>query len=270
MNSSSQQPGALIAQGRTAEVYAWGEGQILKLYLSWCPANWAEYEARVARAIAQAGIPCPAVGEIVDVRGRCGILYERISGVSMLKDMSLHPWLLLKHARNLASLQAQFASVKVPELVSYREALGRAIGRAPHLTEALREKALARLETLPDGQTLCHGDFHPDNVIISPSGPVVIDWMTAVSGSPWADVARSSMILRIGVKAAGKQQVSPLLKLASGLFHATYLGHFRSLKPDVGGELERWGPVIAAARLDERIELEREALLQEVEAGLAD
>jgi hypothetical protein len=105
-------------------------------------------------------------------------------------------------------------------------------------------------------------------VILSPRGPVVIDWMTAVRGSPWADVARSSMILRIGVKAAGKR-VGPLLRLASGLFHAAYLGHSRSLKPDVGGELGRWGPVIAAARLDERIEPERELLLQEVEAGLA-
>ena len=40
-------------------------------------------------------------------------------------------------------------------------------------------KLLAWLDTLPDGQRFCHGDYHPGNVILTKAGPIVIDWMTA-------------------------------------------------------------------------------------------
>lgn len=264
--NNSPKLSAPIAQGRTAEVYAWGDASVLKLYHTWCPPDWIENEALVARAIAQAGVPSPAVGEIIEVDGRRGIIYERVPGVSMLQDMNAHPWRILEHARSLARLQYQFAQVIVPGLYSYRAGLGHTIRRAPHLGDELRAKVLVLLETLPDGKTLCHGDFHPGNIIISPRGPVVIDWMTAASGSPWADVARSSMILQVGPKAAGKQ-LGPLIQLMAGLYHSAYLAHVRSLRPDPGNELQRWLPVIAAARLDERIEPERDALLKMVVGG---
>ena len=48
--------GPLIGEGRIAEVYAWGEGQALKLFRDWCAPDWVDYEARIARALcAQAG-----------------------------------------------------------------------------------------------------------------------------------------------------------------------------------------------------------------------
>jgi hypothetical protein len=32
------EPGRPIAAGRTAEIYAWDEGQVLKLYRDWFPS----------------------------------------------------------------------------------------------------------------------------------------------------------------------------------------------------------------------------------------
>jgi aminoglycoside phosphotransferase (APT) family kinase protein len=250
-----------IALGRTAEVYDWDGGHILKLYYAWCPPHWVEQEARVAGVIAAAGIPTPAPGDIVDVDGRRGIIYERVTGVSMLDDMRRRPWLLLRHARDLAGLQAQFHHLTISDLRGYHDGLVYSIQHAPYLSAIQRDRALALLETLPNETALCHGDFHPGNVLISGRGPVVIDWMTACLGSPWADVARTSMILTIGVKAAG-DQVSALIRSASGLFHRTYLNRYRSLAPDGQDELQRWLPLIAAARLAEQIEPERAALLQ--------
>jgi hypothetical protein len=255
-----------LALGRTAEVYAWGSDHVLKLYLAWCPPDWVEREAYIARTLVTAGIPTPAVQEVLEVEGRRGIVYERVTGVSMLQDLNQRPWRLFKHARDLAALQAQFQRLTVPGLSAYRAGLAGCIRRAP-LPEPERDGMLALLETLPEAQTLCHGDFHPGNLILSPRGPVVIDWMTACSGSPWADVARTSLLLTIGPKAAGKM-VSPALRLLIGLFHQTYLNHYRTLVPDLRGEFQRWRPIVAAARLDEQIAPEREALLQMVKAGL--
>lgn len=261
--------GSPIAEGRTAELYDWDPDHVLKLYHTWCPPHWVEHEAHVARVIAEAGIPTPAAGDVVEIDGRLGIVYERVTGISMLDDIRQRPWLLLRHARSLADLQAQFRRLTVPGLHAYRASLRHSIGRAPHLPEAQRTQALDLLETLPEGQSLCHGDFHPGNVLISARGPVVIDWMTASLGSPWADVARTSMILTIGVKAAG-DMVSPAIRLLSGLFHRGYLNRYRGLVPDGQAELARWLPVIAAARLDEQIEPERAALLQIVMQNLVD
>lgn len=91
--------------------------------------------------------------------------------------------------------------------------------------------------------------------------------MTASLGSPWADVARSSLLLTVGVKAAG-DMVNPTIRLLSGLFRRVYLNRYRSLVPDRQAELARWQPVIAAARLDEQIEPERSTLLCMVDEGL--
>lgn len=258
-----------IAEGRTAEIYEWNDGYVLKLYREWCPPHWVEHESKVAHAIVEAGIPTPAAGEIVEVNHRRGLVYERVTGISMLQDLNARPWTFLKHARTLAALQAKINQLSIAGLYSYKDGLMHSIQRAHHLTENVRAQVSKLLSTMTDGKSVCHGDFHPGNVLLTERGAVVIDWMTASSGSPWADAARTSMILMIAAKRAGKQ-VSPMVRLLVGLYHRTYLGHYRKLLPDKNNELRRWYPVIAAARLDEQIEPEREALIRMVQAGLTE
>jgi aminoglycoside phosphotransferase (APT) family kinase protein len=255
-----------IAEGRTAEVYAWDAGHVLKLYREWCPPDWVEHEGRVAHAVTEANIPTPAAGEIVEVNGRRGLVYERVSGSSMLEDLNRHPWLMFRHARALAELHVPVNRLSIPGLPSCKGGLGHAIRNAPALPDDLRQRALLALEKLPEGHSLCHGDFHPGNVLLTAQGPIVLDWMTAKSGSPWADLARSSLLLTIGPKGAGNM-ISPALRLAIGLFHRLYLNRYQAIAPDEGGELGRWKAVTAAGRLAEQIEPEREALIEIVRIG---
>src|SRR6266542_5675830 len=100
-------PSTPIAQGRTAEIFVWDDSHVLKLFRDWCPSDWVEYEARIAQAIYEAGIPSPEAGEIIEVNGRRGLIYERLDGISMLDDMNARPWMILKHARSLAELQVK-------------------------------------------------------------------------------------------------------------------------------------------------------------------
>lgn len=256
-------PSKPIAEGRTAEIYPWEDGQVLKLYRDWCPSDWVDYEARIARAVHASGIPSPAAEEIIEVNGRRGLIYERLDGTSMLQDMNAHPWMILKHARTLAELQVKINQQSIEGLPSYRERLEYDIRKVSLLSAEVREKVLALLNGLPEGNKLCHGDYHPGNVLLTPRGPVVIDWMTACCGSPWADLARTDMILSIGAKAAGKQ-VHPLLRLVIRLFARTYRNRYLVLTPDHNHELNRWLPIISAARLNENILPEREALLKTI------
>ena len=48
----------------------------------------------------------------------------------------------------------------------------------------------------PDGDRLCHGDFHPMNILGDVSQPVIIDWPDARRGDPAADVCRSYLLMR--------------------------------------------------------------------------
>jgi phosphotransferase family enzyme len=256
-----------LAEGRTAEIYLWDDRHILKLYRDWCPSDWVEYEAWVAGAIYEARVPSPATGEIVEVNGRRGLIYERIQGISMLQDMNARPWTIWKHARSLAELQMQINQKSITGLPSYKDRLSYDIRNTEHLSTNSRDKILERLEALPDGENICHGDYHPGNVILTEGGPVAIDWMTASAGSPWVDVARTSLILNIGAKRAGRQ-VNPIIRVAIRLYHRTYLNGYHALRPDVKNEMNRWLPVIAAARLNEAILPEREALIKMVQEGL--
>lgn len=252
-----------IAEGRTAIIYSWDDGHILKLFRDWCPSDWVEYEARVARAVHAAGVPSPAVGEIVEIDGRRGLIYERLDGTSMLQDMNLRPWMSLKYARQLAEVQVRIHKRSITGLPSYKDQLSHAIRNTTHLSDDLRGKVLAMLAALPNAQNLCHGDYHPGNILITQRGPVVIDWMTACTGDAWADMARTRVILTIGAKAAGPL-VSPIIRIAIGLYNRMYRNHYNSLVPDTQKQAERWLPVIAAARLNEDIAPEREALLSMV------
>lgn len=256
-----------IAEGRTAVVYSWDDEHILKLYRDWCPSDWVDYEARIARAVHEAGVPSPAAGEIVEINGRRGLIYERLDGMSMLQEMNTRPWMLLKYARRLAELQVQIHRQSIPELPSYKGRLDHDIHNARHLSQDLQEKALAVLAALPDGQSLCHGDYHPGNILITPRGPVVIDWMTACVGVRAADVARTHLLLTIGPKAAGNL-VSPLIKWAIKAYDRMYRDHYHSLVPEAQKQVDRWLPVVAAARLNEDIVPERAALLEVVKGGL--
>lgn len=260
-----------FAQGRTAEIYEWEPGTILKLYRDWCPPDWAERESRAARAVFNAGIQTPDVVDLVELEGRRGIVYQRVDGPSMLQEMGRRPWTLFRYARALAEMQAQYVKLRIPGLMTYRDELWQVIARTEHLPAELRQPVLEQLKTLPEGETLCHGDFHPANVLVTPQGLVIIDWMTARSGSSWADVARTRLLLTIGPKGVGKgdgNQASVVLLMFVGLFFQIYFKRVRELIPDALHECDRWLPVLAAARLEERIAPERSALLELVYSSL--
>jgi uncharacterized protein (TIGR02172 family) len=256
-----------IAFGRTAEIYAWEEGWVLKLFHEGFPKGSVRYEAKLARAVQAAGLPVPAVGEIVEIGDRLGLTYERVEGPSMLEEMSTKPWTLLRSTRLLAELQAgMHGNSTVTGLPSQRQRLEIKIGGAKGLSPELREAVLAALATMPEGEQLCHGDLHPDNVLMTEQGPVLIDWIDATQGRPLADVARSSVIL-MGVGAPGSR-ATWVQKVMAGWYHRIYVRHYFRLRPGGEKEVRAWRPIVAAARMSEGIAEIQDWLLSQVQEGL--
>jgi len=176
--------------------------------------------------------------------------------------MPSQPWTILRYGRRMAELHvAMHSRTLALEIPRQRQRLVEKIESAIALPDGLRGRVLAALAQLPDGDQLCHGDFHPANVMATPQGEVSIDWIDATRGNPLADLARSS-IITLGV-AASAQTTTAVEKLFVRLFHTIYLRHYFALRPAGRVEYGRWLPIVAAARLSENIpELEAWLLAQ--------
>ena len=252
--------GAQIARGRTAEVYAWDDGWVIKLFHPWVSYEAVSCEANLARIAHAAGLPTPAVGELFKINDRVGLAMERVRGASMLQAIKGQPWKTRVYARMLAELHVEMHTRSVTEMPSQRERLISKIRHAKPLPEELRPLLLDALDRLPDGNKLCHGDFHPDNIMLTEKGPVIIDWIDASVGSPAADVARSVILMSGGALPPGSA-LSWLLQAFRGMYHRAYLRHYFHLRPELEAELNGWIPVVAAARLSEGITEDEPRLL---------
>ena len=121
-------------------------------------------EAEIMEHARAHGFRVPSVLEVRDD----ALVLERVDGPTMLAQLRRRPWQLAGHARTLAELHR-------------------------------------RLHAIPfEDERLLHLDFHPDNVLLSGRGPVVIDWANARAGEPALDVAMTWVICATSGGAAGR------------------------------------------------------------------
>ncbi|MEU6440722.1 phosphotransferase [Streptomyces sp. NPDC047046] len=167
-------PGELIGSGRSADVYALGEEWVVRRYRS---ARDTSQEAAVMRRVASYGYPLPAphpgpfaVNEMV---------VRRIAGPTLAHSLMTGGTSAAEGAALLAGLLRRLHRVPAPE-------------------------------GAPAGHRLLHLDLHPENVLLSPTGPVVIDWESAAVGPPGLDWASSALIL---AEASLRLDVAALVEL---------------------------------------------------------
>lgn len=260
--------GQTIGLGRTAEIIAWDNNQVLKLFRKGQTFSAVKEEAKIARAVSDAGLPVPAVCGIVEVRGRHGILYENVDGPSMLKALLSKPDRLTYLASLFAELHAKLHSSKVEKLLSQRQRLEEKIRNAEPLLGNAKQCILEALHQLPDGEMLCHGDFHPDNILMSRKGPIIIDWIDAAKGRPEADIARTLLLLN-------QEQPSYHLDInveevssVRTRFVRIYLERYKQIRLVSSKEIESWQLPVVAARLSEGIKEEESSLLSILSCSL--
>lgn len=228
--------GSLLASGNVAEVFAWGEDQVLKLYK---PASWAKRvafrEAANQAAVEALVLPAPAVHGVVKQSGRWGILSDRVGGTSFAQRMLAQPALVTEHLEALIKLQLQLQKATAPFFADAKQRLASHIGHAPQLRPERKKALIAALRAMPDGEQLCHFDFHPMNVLGPVNSPVVIDWCDACRGTAAADGCRSYVLLEIHAEA----------------FAARYLEDYCKISRFSASELLAWRPFLLAAKLIE-------------------
>lgn len=254
-----------IAEGREAEIFAWDDGTVLRLYRDPGAADRADREMLVLAAVRETLQDVPAPHGRVAHEGRPGIVMERVAGHPVYELIARQPWRTWHLAVLVGRLHAELHAVRAPRsLPATREVLRGRIRAEAAIPDDLRVAALDSLDGLPDGDALCHGDFQADNVLLSPQRAVVIDWGNATRGDPDADLARTALMMRVGSIPPGTPALIRWGSLVGRrAFRRAYLrGYARARRYDPGG-MDRWTLARAVERLADRIPDERAPLLRE-------
>ncbi len=254
-----------LAEGREAEIFSWGERQVLRLYRDPNSRERADREI-LALAAVRSALPCaPAHFGRLDWDGRPGILLERLDGHAIFAEIQRRPWRTWALAKLTGRVHARLNAVRAPaELPDLRQEMARRIEAEASIPDALRASALAELARLPDGDALCHGDFHPENVLLCPAGPSVIDWPNATRGDACADFARTSLMMRVGALPPGTPAlIRRGVGVGRGMFLRLYVAGYAETRRYDDATTRRWQFVRAVDRFADGIPEEREALLRE-------
>ncbi|MET7487311.1 phosphotransferase [Streptomyces sp. NPDC005538] len=151
--------GKLIGSGRTADVYEIDEAWVLRRNRE----DWgdAAAEGAVMEHVRAHGYPVPRVRIGTSRTSRTDLVMERLTGPTMLEAFAA------------GSVGAREAGTVLAALLRQLHAIP---GRRP-------------------GTRVLHLDLHPENVMLTPAGPRVIDWGTAEDGDPGLDWGLSAIIL---------------------------------------------------------------------------
>ncbi|MFI7213347.1 phosphotransferase [Micromonospora maritima] len=147
----------LLGAGRTADVWALPGGRVLRRYRD---GGDVRAEAEVMRHLRRAGFPVPRVHHADGAE----LVLERVPGPTLVEALQAGTVTAHGAARMLADLHD-------------------------------RLHALPALRSTDPGVRLLHLDLHPHNVLLTGTGPVVIDWTDSAEGPPALDRAVTALIL---------------------------------------------------------------------------
>jgi len=202
------EPGRLLASGRDGDIFEFGPGLVLRRAKN---GRVIESEARTIAYARDHGYPVP---KIHDVRaGGTEIVMERIEGPMMMDAMLKKPWRIRAFAHELADLHDRLHTIPAPEW----------------------------LPNVDDGDRLVHLDLHPMNVMITQSGPIVIDWPNAARGTALSDVAVTFVLLTCPEVPASRmvnRAVRPLRVALARTFASRYKGRALDMKLVLAAQLK--------------------------------
>lgn len=257
----------LLARGTSAELLGDGPGRALKLYSADAGETARHTEATALARAAGAGLPVPRVYGRRDLGPRPGLLIEWRTEPTVLRQILRRPARAAGALQAMAQLHRRVHALDGHGLPDQKDALRPVLARAP-LGDSLRRAVTARLDTLPRGSALCHGDIHLGNVLLSDGGLAggglagggladggladgglcILDWEKACQGAPAGDLARTLVLIRHGTFAGPLPR--PLVAAARRWLARRYRAAYQAAGPRLDpAELDGWIAVMTAAKL---------------------
>ena len=176
-----------IAKGANGAVYRYDDETILKTYFAKDALPEIKQERENARKAFVLGINTAIPYGIVRVNDGYGTVTELLNAVSVTKLIRNNPDDMGEAAKYYIDMLKSIHAIKVEdgEVPDMKEtALAWAEFVAPHLPAEQGKKLRALIEAVPKQNTLMHGDYHTNNIMVQNGEPLLIDMDTLCMGHP--------------------------------------------------------------------------------------
>ncbi len=237
--------GEVIARRPGKTIYRDGDRAIKvfdEMYAKSDILNEALNQARVE----ETGLAVPRILEVTKLDGKWAIVSDFIEGETLASLLEKHPEKLNDYMDLFVALQMEVHSKHAPLLTKLKDKMNRKISEST-LDATTRYELHTRLEGMPKHKKVCHGDFNPGNIIITPEGKAyLLDWSHATQGNASADVARTYLLFCL----EGKEDIAEL-----------YLKLFCQKSDTAKQYVQSWLPIVAASQSVKGKPEEKEFLL---------
>ena len=256
----------IIGKGRTASVFR-KEDKAVKIFEQDFPKEYILREYKYAKLASDYTPYAPKVFDFIEEKAY-GIEFEYIEGKTMSDLLKEDSSEVEKYAKLLAELHTEIHHIEL-DFSDKEEFFDWRIPRTPFLSIKQKTDILEYTNSLEHTNHLCHGDFHPGNIIIGEKN-YVIDWMVGSSSNPLSDVCRTSLMLQSPLLwHHPNKEISKEIQMIIEKLHQTYIKHYCQLQGVNIIDINEWMLPIAALRLQEGIELEKEWLIELIEELLS-
>jgi len=182
----------LISDGDKVQVYEC-DGNAVKVFKDpHEPKSVILYEALTHTRVEETGYPrIPTLQEVRNIDGKWAVSYQFIKGKTLADLLRDEPEKADEHLSLMADLQIEINSCRSAKLSRLKDYLKRSIDTLDVIDDVKKYELLTKLEAMPKHVKLCHGDFTPENIIVSDDGVYVVDWLKAKQGNASADIAKT-------------------------------------------------------------------------------
>lgn len=250
----------IIGKGRTATVYEYDEFKVLKLFNAEMPLDSIKKEAEIYKSLEEIDL-APKVFSLDKFEDKYGLIMEKVSGKSMLKCIENHPLKISAFGKQMAKIHYQ--------IHSYNRNLEKSFNDIFDITRFLPEidsnatiiqNYVTQLINIYPETCVCHGDFHPDNIMVGEKD-MVLDWANAYTGHPLSDVAKTNLILSSPFIPDDIKGITlTLLKFIKKKLRKSYLKEYAKLSNFSQTDIDLWTLPMAVIRLNDNIPSEKEWL----------
>ena len=174
-----------IAKGANGAVYRYDSETILKIYFAKDALPEIKQERENARRAFVLGVNTAIPYGIVRVGDSYGTVTELLNAVSVTKLIRANPDDLTQAVNYYIDMLKSIHAIEVEDglVPDMREtALSWADFVAEHIPEDQAKKLRALIEAVPKQNTLMHGDYHTNNVMVQNGEPLLIDMDTLCMG----------------------------------------------------------------------------------------
>ena len=239
MNTNS-----VIAKRNNKTVYRDGNRKI-KVYNSDVSKVEVLVSALNQAKVEETGIKMPKLLEVTTEDGKWIVVTEYIEGTPLDVLMAEHPEKEDEYLEDFVNLQMSIHTTRASGLLKIKEKMMSKIEQTD-FDDTVKYELQTRLESMPNHNKVCHGDFNPSNVIVTDKGEMyVIDWAHATQGNASADVARTYLLFSLD----GKEELAN-----------KYLHLFCAKSGTTKRYVQRWLPIVAASQTVKKNADEKELL----------